>query len=59
MHAGSIATLEEVVDFYTDGGRQNPFLDRRLRPLRLTADEKTSLLAFLQGLNGTVREGLE
>ena len=31
MHDGSIATLEDVVDFYTDGGRQNPYLDPALR----------------------------
>ena len=59
MHDGSIATLEDVVDFYDRGGNDNPFRDRELRPLRLTADEKTSLVAFLQSLNGTVREGLE
>ena len=57
MHDGSIATLEDVVEFYTDGGRQNPFLDRELRPLRLTEDEKTALVAFLRSLTGTVTDG--
>ena len=52
-----IATLEDVVEFYTDGGRQNPFLDRELRPLRLTEDEKTALVAFLRSLAGTVTDG--
>ncbi len=56
-HDGSIATLEDVVEFYTDGGRQNPFLDRELRPLRLTEDEKTALVAFLRSLTGTVTDG--
>ena len=59
MHDGSIATLEAVVEFYDRGGNDNPFRDRVLRPLRLTADEKTSLVAFLQSLSGTIREGLE
>ena len=59
MHDGSIATLEEVVDFYDRGGNDNPFRDQELRPLRLTEDEKTSLVAFLQSLSGTIREGLE
>ena len=59
MHDGSIATLDEVIDFYDRGGNDNPFRDRELRPLRLTEDEKTSLVAFLQSLSGTVREGLE
>ena len=44
MHDGSIATLEDVVDFYTDGGRPNPFLDDEVRPLRLTDDEKAALV---------------
>ena len=57
MHDGSIATLEDVVEFYTDGGKQNPFLDRELRPLRLTEDEKTALMAFLRSLTGTVTDG--
>ena len=59
MHDGSIATLDEVIDFYDRGGNDNPFRDRELRPLRLTEDEKTSLVAFLQSLSGTIREGLE
>ncbi len=59
MHDGSIATLDEVIDFYDRGGNDNPFRDRELRPLRPTEDEKTSLVAFLQSLSGTIREGLE
>ncbi len=56
MHDGSIATLEDVVDFYTDGGRPNPYLDRELRPLRLTDDEKTAVVAFLRALTGVVSD---
>jgi cytochrome c peroxidase len=58
MHDGSIATLGEVVDFYSDGGRSNPFLDSEIRPLRLTEDEKRSLVRFLEALSGTVVEGI-
>ena len=54
MHDGSIATLEDVVDFYTDGGRQNPFLDREVRPLRLTDDEKMALVVSSSGMVLTV-----
>ncbi|MEX2178139.1 MAG: cytochrome c peroxidase [Gemmatimonadaceae bacterium] len=57
MHDGSLATLEEVVDFYDRGGTPNPHLDHRIRPLRLTADEKAALLEFLRALSGKVREG--
>ena len=59
MHDGSIATLEEVVDFYDRGGNANPFRDQALRPLRLTEDEKMALVAFLKTLSGEVREGVE
>ncbi len=58
MHDGSIATLQDVIDFYNDGGRRNPNLDEELRPLRLSNQEKTSLVAFLRSLSGSVREVL-
>jgi cytochrome c peroxidase len=54
MHDGSLATLEEVLDFYSRGPRENPFLDPRVRPLGLTAEEKADLLAFLGALTGEV-----
>ena len=57
MHDGSLATLKDVVEFYDDGGRQNPFLDREVRPLRLTDDEKMALVAFLRSLTGMVSDG--
>lgn len=57
MHDGSLATLEEVIDFYAEGGRPNPALDRLIRPLRLRAEEKAALLAFLRALAGTIQEG--
>jgi cytochrome c peroxidase len=57
MHDGSIPTLEEVVEFYDDGGIPNPRLDRELAPLDLTDAEKRALVAFLRSLSGTVREG--
>jgi len=57
MHDGSLATLEEVVDFYSGGGQPNPHLDRRIRPLDLTGREKAALVAFLRALSGEVAEG--
>ena len=57
MHDGSLATLEEVVDFYDGGGHPNPFLDRQVQPLRLSESEKEALVAFLRSLSGEVREG--
>jgi cytochrome c peroxidase len=57
MHDGSFATLEEVVEFYDRGGNANPRLDAEIQPLKLSAEEKQALLAFLRSLSGTLREG--
>lgn len=52
MHDGSLATLEEVVDFYNKGGLKNKNLDEKMKPLNLTQAEQTDLVAFLKSLNG-------
>ena len=51
------ATLAEVVDYYNRGGNRNPWLDEELLPLDLTVEEKQALVAFLNSLSGTIREG--
>ena len=33
MHDGSLATLRAVIDFYDDGGIENPYLDQEIVPL--------------------------
>jgi cytochrome c peroxidase len=58
MHDGSLATLDEVVDFYSKGGNRNSNLDPRMRPLNLSADEKRQLVAFLKAMSGRITEGL-
>ncbi len=58
MHDGSLATLEEVIDFYERGGNANPYRDREIRPLDLTAEEKQALLTFLRSLSGSVQDGM-
>lgn len=58
MHDGSLATLEDVVEFYSKGGQGNPYLDPEIRKLDLTAAEKAALIAFLEALNGKVRDGM-
>jgi cytochrome c peroxidase len=57
MHDGSLATLEDVVDYYDRGGNRNTSLDPEIRPLHLSATEKQALIAFLRSLNGTIWEG--
>lgn len=55
MHNGSFATLEEVIDFYDEGGaRDGTFAGIRaetILPLNLTDEEKESLLQLLQTLS--------
>jgi cytochrome c peroxidase len=57
MHDGSLATLEDVIEFYDRGGRPNPHLAAAIRPLRLDATEKRALAAFLRALSGDVFAG--
>lgn len=54
MHDGSIATLEEVVEHYDRGGSADQALDREIRPLALSADDKRALVAFLRSLSGRI-----
>ena len=65
MHDGSVATLEEVVDIFAEGGRNvttgpyagdgrlNPYKSALIRPLGLTAQDKADLVAFLKTLTDT------
>ncbi len=50
MHDGSQKTLEEVIDFYDQGGEKNPLLDGGIRPLKLTDQEKADLVEFMKAL---------
>lgn len=54
MHDGSLETLEEVISFYDKGGRPNSNLDKEIKPLNLTNQEKADLLEFLENLTGPV-----
>jgi cytochrome c peroxidase len=58
MHDGSLATLEDVVEFYSQGGRPNPYLDPEIRPRNFSLEEKRALAAFLRSLSGRLRQGL-
>ena len=66
MHDGSIATLDEVIDFYAAGGREitegplrgdgrrNPTKSPFIKGFELTPQEKADLLSFLHSLTDTV-----
>lgn len=53
MHNGSLATLEEVIDFYADGGGRahgNDDIDTFVQGFDFNDQEKADLLAFLYAL---------
>lgn len=63
MHDGSINSLEEVIDFYTRGGREilkgslqgdgknNRYKDKRVTGFVLSTEERSSLIDFLFALS--------
>ena len=55
MHNGAYATLEEVVAHYSRGGGDHPNKTRRIKPLKLSADQQADLVAFLKSLTGRMR----
>jgi cytochrome c peroxidase len=52
MHDGSLTTLEEVVEFYNQGGGKNPNLDEAVISLGLSKSDVRDLAAFLKALSG-------
>lgn len=50
MHDGSLATLNDVVDFFNTGGMGHFNQDTLIRPLNLTVKEKSDLVSFLKTL---------
>ena len=53
MHDGSEPTLEAVIEYYDRGGNPNPALDKDIKPLKLTKQEKADLVSFMKALTGT------
>ena len=52
MHDGRFVTLRQVIDFYDQGGIDNPHKDPLMQPLKLNEMEKKDLIEFLLSLNG-------
>ena len=50
MHDGSLKTLQEVVDFYDRGGPEGLTTDLK-GPMKLTPEERSDLVAFLESLS--------
>jgi cytochrome c peroxidase len=53
MHDGSLATLEDVINFYDQGAGGAPNKSQRLLALGLLPQDKRALLAFLRALDGS------
>ena len=52
MHDGSMATLDEVIDHYEDGGTKRPSLSPEMKAVTLSAQERADLIAYLKTLQG-------
>lgn len=48
MHDGSLATLEDVVAYYSGGATPNDHLDEEIFALNLDAEQQAALVAFLK-----------
>lgn len=51
MHNGVFTSLQEVVDFYDRGGGNGTNKSELLKPLKLAAQEKQDLIAFIEALS--------
>lgn len=54
MHNGVLKSLDEVVDFYNQGGGDDPMKSEKIFALHLTDPEKQDLVVFLKALTGDV-----
>ncbi len=54
MHDGSLATLEEVVEHYDHGGVDRSSRSDIMKPLGLSAQEKSDLVVFLKSLSSNL-----
>ncbi len=52
MHDGGLKTLKDVVDFYAGGGNSNPYLDKEIRSVALSGQDRADLVEFLKSLTG-------
>lgn len=55
MHDGSVATLEDVVEYYSSGEAAKHATNGKLKRLDLTPAERANLVAFLKTLDGDDR----
>jgi cytochrome c peroxidase len=51
MHDGSLSTLEDVIEFYDDGGEDDSIKSPFISPIGLTAVEKKDIVEFMKTLD--------
>jgi cytochrome c peroxidase len=54
MRDGSVATLEAVIEHYNTGGIDRPSRSMLIKPLRLSAQEKSDLVALMKTFTSNV-----
>lgn len=59
MHDGRFQTLEQVIDFYSEGVKMSPTIDSKMEHVRnggarLTTEEKRKMIAFLKTLTDSL-----
>ena len=52
MHDGRLKSLQDVVDFYAGEGNSNPYLDKEMRTIALTGQDRRDLVEFMKALTG-------
>lgn len=54
MHDGSLKTLDDVIAYYNEGGGNHGNKSDLVKPLNLTDEEVSQLLAFLESMSGEI-----
>jgi len=52
MHDGSLRTLKNVIEYYAGGGNSNPYLDKEIKTITLSTQDRSDLVEFLKSLTG-------
>ena len=58
MHDGRLKSLQEVMDFYAGQGNSNPYLDKEMKRIHLSGQDRADLVQFMYALTGEVSPDL-
>lgn len=56
MHDGSMKTLDEVLEYFNQGGHKSKNKNSQIKPLNLSKEELSALKAFLFSLSDTLKQ---